>query len=784
MKYLKTYLFVIAVAALAVVSCDKTKVPEYQSAPAISSEQVFFPASVGDLIKMADGETSFSIPLQRGTANLEAIDVEISASGEGIDYFNVPGTVSFDAGSKTAELEITVDDVEELGKNNFYELTISIADESLTTPYARSSVTFLAGIELPWVKFDTGIYFSFWNEVELERTVEYQQISENMRYCRIQNFWDDEADPMDIFWYWDTNTDICYVLPTILEPYDGENNCVMSDMASFYTKYNGWESEPTVGPIGSDTWFAWAGPWMKSRNDYPYYDGNGTFHLADWFYIAGAADGVPTGRGWLFGGGEGDYFKGYSFGDYTLAVSYDGMYVNPDGEAVPILTFASTKESAKYYSDVKFMITDQETDPAETLAAIVAGESNSILSVKIGENMSTSLQLELEPGLYRLVAVPFVEGDKNDKGESTEYKTLFAESLDFYFPGLNVAPKEVEGSLKTYDMVTVFGEETCAKNGYTPYNSFAYAIFGKEIKSGIIYKNKTSVIETWESTLDELVSQYGKNLEDDKIATINKEGYYAGGYINQEADTDYTVLVLLTNVYGGTKLFSASYKTAAIPYSGELVLGDYVMMDTEEYESIFTISPDAEENKFFVTDLGCPDGSSWHAVYDPTAHTLTLDGTLKGYEQYGNLFGQGAFYWNDEKTLYYATCVFATDQSEGNDELVFSVDPETKKINKINQTLDIQIYKTEDDSYVGSYAIVEAGTAVALVEPNNAPAKRAIKRNIADSKRFIEKQEVASVNATLNFQNKPVFATTATSTRVYGKKAKELKEFDVKNVTL
>ena len=168
MKYLKTYLFVIAVAALAVVSCDKTKVPEYQSAPAISSEQVFFPASVGDKIKMADGETSFIVPLQRGTANLEAIDVEISASGEGLEYFNVPGTVSFADGSKTAELEITVDDVEELGKNNFYELTISIADESLTTPYARSSVTFLAGIELPWIKFDDGVMYDWAVEEEID----------------------------------------------------------------------------------------------------------------------------------------------------------------------------------------------------------------------------------------------------------------------------------------------------------------------------------------------------------------------------------------------------------------------------------------------------------------------------------------------------------------------------------------------------------------------------------------------------------------------------------------
>lgn len=783
MKYLKTYLFAIAVAALAVVSCDKTKVPEYQPAPAISSEQVFFPASVGDQVKMADGETSFIIPLQRGTANLEAIDVEISASGEGVEYFTVPGTVSFADGAKTAELEITVTDVDALGKNNFYPLTLSIADASLTTPYARSTVTFLAGIELPWIKFDTGIYYSWWNEAELERTLEYQQISENMRYCRIQNFWDDEEASMDIFFYWNTSTDLCFVTPTVLEPYDGELNCVMSDMASFYTKYNGWESEPEVGPIASDTWFAWAGPWMVSRNDAPHYDGNGTFYLADWFYMAGNADGVPTGRGWQFGG-DGDYFKGASFGDYTLAVSYDGMHVSPEGEAIPIVSFASTKESAKYYDTVKYVITDQETDASATLDAIVAGESEDIQTITLADG-AASVKIALEPGLYRIVAVPFVAGDKNDKGESTEYKVLFAETVDFYFPGMNVAPKEVEGDLKTYDMVTVYGEETCTANGYTAYNSFAYAIFGAEIKSGIIYKNKTSVIGTWTNPLEELVTTYGTALTDTRIASINNDGYVAGGYINQDANTEYTVLVLLTNTYGSTKLFSATYKTAAIPYTGELVIGDYVMMDTDGYESIFTLAPDAEENKFFVTDLGIADDSSWHAVYDPTANTLTLDGTLKGYEQYGNLFGQGLFYYDDEQTMYYATCVFASDESEGNDPLVFSVDPATKQINKINQTLDIQVFKNDDDSYLGSYAIVEAGTAVALAEaPNSAPAKLRTRKANNFATQRLSKAEETTVTATVRFDKKPAATVTATSTRVYGKTARELKEFDVKNVSL
>ena len=567
MKYLKTYLFAIAVAALAAVSCDKTKVPEYQAAPSISNEQVFFPASVGDQIKMADGETSFIVPLQRGTANLEAIDVEIAASGEGIEYFTVPGTVSFAAQSKTAELEITVTDLDELGKNNFYELTLTIADESLTTPYGRSTVTFTAGIELPWIKFDDGVMYDWAVDEEIETTMYYQQIGEHMRYCRVQDYPVDENTSMDYFWYWDTETNYCFVLPMFLFASDGTTNVMVSDMASFYTKYKGWESEPTVGPIGSETWFAWAGPWMASRDDVPYYDGNGTFHLGDWFYMVNAEDGVPTGRGYQFGG-DGDYFKGASFGDYTLAVTYDGMYVNPDGEAVPILSFASTKESAKYFDTVKYIVTNQETDATESLAAIVAGESEAIQSITLTDG-AASVKMDIEPGLYRIVAVPFVEGDKNDKDESTECKTLFAQTVDFYFPGMNVAPKDVEAQAVMMAPSLAYGAKA-AEYGYMDYNAVTIAIMGTDIKS-------CSYFFTKKATFDGYVEQYGEDalvesaydFEAEDIADINSENGFAtlfGGASDPlDPETEYACLLHFVNKYGASVNITVSSKTAAAP---------------------------------------------------------------------------------------------------------------------------------------------------------------------------------------------------------------------------
>lgn len=596
MKYTKLYLSLLAAFAFAAVSCDKTEVPEYEPAPGISSEQVFFPASVGDQIKIADGETSFTVPVQRGTANLEAIDVEISASGEGVEYFTIPGVVSFASQAKTANLVVTVTDVEALGKNNFYEITLSIADDSLTTPYGHSSITFTAGIELPWIKFDSGIYYNWFNDEEYERTMEYQQISETMRLCRVQDYWDDEDDPLEIFWYWDTNTNYCFVLPIILGAYDGSTNVVLSDMASFYTKYNGWESQ--IGTIGSTEWFAWAGPWMASRDDVPYYDGNGTFYLADWIYFAGAEDGIPTGRGYQFGG-DGEWFKGKSFGDYTLSVSYDGMRVSTKNVATPVINFSSTKESAKYYSTVKYIITSQDVDAAATLDAMVAGKSADEQTITLKDG-SASVQPGIEPGQYRIVAVPFVAGDKNDDGESTEYKVLFAKTVDFYFPGLN--------------------------------------------------------------------------------AEVQKE----------------------------------------------VAVGDYIINGSRS-SSVITVRASEEENVYFVENLGIANGASWYAYFDPKEYTLTLNGYEEGYEQYGNQFGSIYGYFDSAMTKVYGLFVYDSEESYGDDALVFDVDPETMQPCRINQELWVDVYDYVGEKvtdYYGTYCLLEAGSSVS---PYSAAAKASVK---------------------------------------------------------
>lgn len=593
MKY-SYYLLTAAVSVLMLASCDKTKVPEYVPAESVASgEQVFFPATVPDQFIMDLADVSFSVPVSRGSVSKEALDVEISANGDGLEYFSIPGILSFASNASTADLVISVKDASAMEVGTFYDLTLSIADEELTTPYGRNTVSVKAGFDYPWEKFDKGVFYEFWSDREVDQLVEYQQISATWRRCRVEGYLaDDENEGFTFYWYWDTETNYCFVPPTVLEPYDGSNNCIVSDMASFYTKYKGWESEPTVGPIGSDTWYAWAGPWMSSRSDIPYYDGNGTFHLGDWFYIASNKDGVPTGSGWLFGG-DGDYFKGKSFGDYTLNLSYGGMYVSPKMEVFPIINFASTKKSAKYYDTVKYIITTQDADPAEVEAAIVAGESEDIQTATLKDG-AVEAQPVLEPGKYMVVAVPYVKGDKNDDGESTEYKTLFTAVLNFNFAGIG-------------------GENTALVEG----------------------------------------------------------------------------------------AYSMTYSS---------------------FSSTFNVIGTDDPEHFYVENLGIENGAMWHATYDPDALTLTLDGTEVDYESYGNQFGEYYGYFNSEHTQVYALCVYDSDESTGNDALVFTVDKGTREIVSVNQTLTVEVYLLEDGSLLGYAAAFPAGTAVVAGTASGAPA--------------------------------------------------------------
>lgn len=136
MKKLNTYLLVLmGVFALTWSACTDSY--DYDPAPGISGEGVYFPSSVKTSITLDGTEGSFTLDVQRtkseGAAE-SAVAAEFSEGGAGV--FTVPAKVSF-ADGKT-ETTLTVN-YSKLVRGTDYKVTLSFPDG---TPYGGSSLTF------------------------------------------------------------------------------------------------------------------------------------------------------------------------------------------------------------------------------------------------------------------------------------------------------------------------------------------------------------------------------------------------------------------------------------------------------------------------------------------------------------------------------------------------------------------------------------------------------------------------------------------------------------------
>ena len=155
-----------------------------------------------------------------------------------------------------------------------------------------------------------------------------------------------------------------------------------------------------------------------------------------------------------------------------------------------------------------------------------------------------------------------------------------------------------------------------------------------------------------------------------------------------------------------------------MPYSGELVIGDY---------GDFTLTYAGSENQFIVNNLLLGNGSTFRAVYDPSALTLTLDGVEVGYEDYGCAFGSIYGYANEEKTRGYGYFVYSAENlnnenADGTDPLVFNVDPTSHQVSSYASAVEVAIFNMSDKSYVDTAILKEIGTPVSLAATSSRKA--------------------------------------------------------------
>ena len=254
---------------------------------------------------------------------------------------------------------------------------------------------------------------------------------------------------------------------------------------------------------------------------------------------------------------------------------------------------------------------------------------------------------------------------------------------------------------------------------YPDYSSLFLGLMGSEIQSIQYYLNTSEIVSTWTDTPEALVATYGADIPASIIERINSNGSSVVPLGGLSADTEYTFILVATNIYGSTKTLVLTKKTAVAPvYTGELVVGDYSMYckyvygneaagEFMESSNVFTLaSNNASNTDFLVTNIGITNGATWHAKYDSAAGTLTLDGTELGSEDYGNLFGELYGYADSGKTMAYGFFSYASAESNGNDPLVLTVDPSTKQLSGLaTAEFAVQAHQLTDGyPFVGYYA--------------------------------------------------------------------------------
>jgi hypothetical protein len=249
-----------------------------------------------------------------------------------------------------------------------------------------------------------------------------------------------------------------------------------------------------------------------------------------------------------------------------------------------------------------------------------------------------------------------------------------------------------------------------------------------------------------------LVVEQGNDATAEELAEINSEDGWISNRIDLDAATEYTIAIYATNEYGKSALATTTHITDAAPaHTGEPVIGQYYMSCTVEmqsgptnFENVFTVTPNGDSTtEFFVSDLGIEDDGKyrWHATYDSTNNTLTLDGSMYGLESYGNILGGNVYGQVNIEGIgvcYYGMFSINSEGSKGNDPIVFGVDPTTKQITSLN-VAEIECAVFDGNlKYMGALSVFQgAGTTIVPYSP----AATSSVKNI---------QAVKSVNRTFN----------------------------------
>ena len=701
MKSLKIFILAaVAIVAGLFAACSDD---DFKAGPAVSGTQVYFPESIAAEYSIGDEVSEIVIPVMR-VVGTEAQTVPVLADDKS-GLFSIPASVSFAAGEKKAELLMTFDRTQ-LEDGTDYPISFLLNDEENTTPYGNSQLA-ITVTPWPWELLGTGLFREDYlgplfgaASPEIEVPIHKHKSREGIYMVEDMFGWNYltevfGATQAQLSKQWS-------ITPTNIVIDCSDPNAVnlerqwtgITESTNGYGDFLIWSDEPgtLVGGVVTFPKDGMSCGMLGTQKSY-YANSNGNFRIL---------------------------LPGAEIVDYSLAVEYDSMRVDNDGATSAVLTF-------NYGADVTgigYVVVPSNISAEEraTLAAAIADGSAKDLN-KIenldGSGSVTEKFVLAGSGAHTVVAVA---NDKNGQPLTADFV-----AINFFFPGSGgaAAPEcEVQAQL---GLPSALVPENAAK--YPDQNNLAFSVKGSELQSVRTYLNKTAVIQGAGMTPEQIVTNHGKNISADQLSAVNGTGF-ANIFIELDPDTSYTLIVKATNVYGKSKVVTAECSTAQIDYTGELVIGNYLMQyeltgpsGSTTLKNEFTIVPQEAGNDvdFFVSNLGTKiSGISWYAAYDSAASTLTLSGIWKGDENLGSVLGE----WigiSETEAVAFISKNPSDDQSKGGDPIVFKVDPATKQLVKLNTNLQVQVGTIEGQSVTNPQlvAIFNAdGTTIAFQTGN------------------------------------------------------------------
>lgn len=412
---MKKYIYSLVLATLAMVgftACSSDD-NDYQKA-SVSGEQVYFSSELPAVVSTPVDANSFTIQLNRVmTDNEQTVPLTITLP-ENCIYTPAANQVTFAAGSKTADLVFNYDPTKVVyGK--YVDITVEIADASLTTLYGASKFTFQAGMT-EWkdmagkATFNDDLICGLYG-ITTAWTVSIQEsLVTPGRYRLVAPYGPATAFPSilyknglisgaasvdDVIKTYKETDENTYLVVNAQDP----KAVYIEECETGFSDLGGGLAAGSVGVIGYPYYYIKSGKYTFEEYKAKYPEDFGVLEDGVITFPTGKEILVTINGALQYYGNTHKQFAialpGHSLKDFSADVEYLGIFTNPAGEAFASCNLTLGADA----TNVKAVVIEQDADDNAVADAIVAGELEAVdvqagsIQVPVAADMSGKLKV-------------------------------------------------------------------------------------------------------------------------------------------------------------------------------------------------------------------------------------------------------------------------------------------------------------------------------------------------------------------------------------------------------